>query len=87
MTLLHRPSIQLNKLLTRLKSAIHETPQANFSSSKFDNVLSTFFRQPRSTISSASDPPRIMTLVHRPSTQLSKSLTRLKISFYETAEA
>ena len=42
MTLLHRPSIQLNKFLTRLKSAFHETAQANFSSSKFDNVLGTF---------------------------------------------
>ena len=87
MTLIHRPSIQLNKFLTRLKSAFHETAQANFSSSKFDNVLGTFFRQPRSTISSASDPTRIMTLLHRASTQLNKSLTRLKIAFHETAQA
>ena len=42
MTLLHRPLIQLNKFLTRLKSAFHETAQANFLSSKFDNVLGTF---------------------------------------------
>ena len=87
MTLLHRPSIQLNKFLTRLKSAFQETAQTNFSSSKFDNVLGTFFRQPRSTISSASDPTRIMTLLHRASTQLNKSLTRLKIAFHETAQA
>ena len=42
MTLLHRPSIQLNKSLTILKTAFNETAQAYFSSSKFDNVLSTF---------------------------------------------
>ena len=87
MTLPQMPSIQLLKSLTRLKTAFQETAQTNFSSSKFDNVLSTFFKQPRSTISSASDPTRIMTLLHRPSTQLNKSLTRLKIAFYETAQA
>ena len=43
MTLLQRPPIQLNKSLTRLKTAFHETAQAIFSSSKFGNVLSTFF--------------------------------------------
>ena len=42
MTLLHRPSIQLNKSLTRLGTDFHETAQAHFSSSKFDNVLGTF---------------------------------------------
>ena len=42
MTLLHRPSTQLNKFLTRLKTAFHETAQANFSSLKVDNALSTF---------------------------------------------
>ena len=87
MTLLHRPSIQLNKSLTRLKTAFHETAQANFSSSKFDNALSTFFKQPRSTISSASEPSRILTPLHRPSTQVNKSLTRLKTAFHETAQA
>ena len=87
MTLLHRPSIQLNKSLTRLKTAFHETTQAKFSSSKFDNVLSTFFRQPRSTTSSAAEPTRILTPLHRPSIQLNNSLTRLKIAFHETAQA
>ena len=81
MTLIHRPLTQLNKSLTRLKTAFHETAQANFSTSKFDNVLSTFYKQPRSTISSASEATRIMTLLHRPSTQLNKSLTRLKNAF------
>ena len=87
MTILHRPSIQLNKCLTRLKTAFHETAQAKFSGSKFDDAFSTFFRQPRSTISSPSEPTRIITLLHRPSTQLKKSLTRLKIVFHETAQA
>ena len=87
LTLLHRTSIQLNKSLTRLKTAFHDTTKANFSSSKFDNVLSTFFRQPRSTTSSALEPTKIMTLLHKPSTQLNKSLTRLKIAFHETAQA
>ena len=87
-TLLHRPSIQLNKSLTRLKTAFHETAEAHFSSSKFDNVLSNFFcRRPRSKISPASEPTRIITLLHRPSIQLNKSLTRLKTAFHETAEA
>ena len=43
MTLLHSPSTQLNKSLARLKIAFHETEKAFFSSSKFDNVLSTFY--------------------------------------------
>ena len=33
MTHLHRPSIQLNKSLTRPKTALHEAAQAYFSSS------------------------------------------------------
>ena len=87
MTLLNRPSTQLNKSLTRLKTAFHETAQANFSSSKFANALSTICGQPRSKISSASEPSRIMTLLHRPSIQLNKFLTRLKSAFHETAQA
>ena len=43
MTLLLRTSIHLNKTLTRLKVTFHETAQEYFLSSKFDNVLSTFF--------------------------------------------
>ena len=37
------PSIQLKKSFTRLKIAFHETAQEFFLSSKFDNVLCTFF--------------------------------------------
>ena len=43
MTLLLRISSHLNKSLTRLKITFHETAQECFRSSKFDNVLSTFF--------------------------------------------
>ena len=43
MTLLIRTSTHLNKSLTRLKITFHETAQEYFLSSKFDNVLSTFF--------------------------------------------
>ena len=46
-----------------------------------------FCRQPRSKISSASEPTRIMTRLHRLSIQLNKSLTRLKTALHETAQA
>ena len=81
MTPLHRPSIQLNKSLTRLKAAFHETAQANFSSSKFDNLLNTFFKQPRSTISSASEPTRIMTVAAAQESQRNRLITAWFSSF------
>ena len=43
MTLLRRPSIQLNKSLTALKFTFYENAQKKFLSSKSDNVLSTFY--------------------------------------------
>ena len=43
MTLLHRPSNHLNKSLTILKDTFYENAQEQLLSSKFDNVLSTFF--------------------------------------------
>ena len=87
-TLLHRLSIQLNKSLTRLKTAFHETAQAHFSSSKFDNVLTTFFVDDLDQkVAVRQKPTRIITLLHRPSIQLNKSLTRLKTAFHETAQA
>ena len=43
MTLLHRPSIHLNKSFTTLKVTFHEIAEAYFFRPKFDNVLSTFF--------------------------------------------
>ena len=43
MTLLHRPSNHLNKSLTILIITFYENAQEQTLSSKFDNVLSTFF--------------------------------------------
>ena len=43
MTLILGNSTHLNKSLTKLKITFHETTQEYFLSSKFDNVLSTFF--------------------------------------------
>ena len=43
MTLLPRPSIHLNKSLTRLKSNLCWNTYSEFLSAKFDNVSSTFF--------------------------------------------
>ena len=45
-----------------------------------------FRRRPISNINSVSEPTRIMTLLLRTSTHLNKSLTRLKITFHETAQ-
>ena len=149
MTLRLTTSTHLNKSLTRLKITFLETAQEYFSSSKFVNVLSTFFvddlyqilslflsllrlwhsdlepqpiwtspwqdwkslfmklqnctgvffeleiwqrvkyffrRWPTSNIISVLEPTRIMTLLLRTSTHLNKSLTRLKITFQETAQ-
>ena len=87
LTPLLRPPIELNKTCTRLKITFHETAQENFLSSKIDNVLSTFFRKsPSSKIISISEPTSIITLLLRTSTHLNNSLTRPKITFYETAQ-
>ena len=90
MTLLHRPSIHLNKSFTTLKVTFHEIAQANFLSPKFDIVLGTFFvgrRDQKSKITSLLEPTRIMTLLHRPSIHLNKSFTTLKVTFHEIAQA
>ena len=86
MTLLHRPSIHLNKSFTTLKVTFHEIAQANFLSPKVDYVLNTFFRPPRSKITSLLELTRIMTLLHGPSIHLNKSFTTLKVSFHEIAQ-
>ena len=141
-TLFRSPSFQLKKPFTRLKIAFQETAQEYFLSSKFDNVLSTFFvdhldgklalfhnliglshslvdphfiwkspsldwislfvklhksisiferkiwqnrcffrRPPRWKIVSNSEPTRNVTILRRPSFQLKKLFTRLKIVF------
>ena len=87
MTLLRRPSIHLNKSLTRLKVAFYKIVQINFLSPKFDNVLSSFFRKSAgSKLSSLIEPTRAMTFLRTPSFHWNKSLTRLKVAFYETAQ-
>ena len=43
MTLIRRPSIQLNKSLTELKTTSYENAPEYILSSKSDNLLSTFF--------------------------------------------
>ena len=58
-----------------------KTRKNNFLSSKFENLLNTFFlRPPRSTISPPVEPTRTMTLLHRHSNHLNKSLAILKIT-------
>ena len=84
MTLQLGTSTSLNKSLTRLKTPFHETAHKHFLSSKFDNVLSTFFVDDLNI--SVSEPTRIMTLLLRTSKHLNKSLTRLKITFHEIAQ-
>ena len=86
MTPLRRPSIHLNKSLTRLKVAFYETAQINFLSPKIDNVLIIFRKSAGSKLSSLLELTRTMTLLRRPSIHLNRSLTRLKIAFYETAQ-
>ena len=87
MTLLPRPSNHLNKSFDILKIIFYENAQEQFLSTKFDNLLSTFFlRPPRSTISPPVEPNRTITLLHRPSNHLNKSFDILKITFYENAQ-
>ena len=43
MTVLRKPSIQLNKSLTVLQTTFYENAPEYFLSSKSDNLLSTFF--------------------------------------------
>ena len=87
MTLLHRTSIHLNKSLTILKMTFYEIAQAQFLSVKFNNVVSTFFVNHLDQKLSHSEPTRVMTLLHRTSIHLNKSLTILKMTFYEIAQA
>ena len=89
MTLLLRTSIQLKKTLTRLKVTFHETAQEYFLSSKFDNVLSTFFEDHLYSILSLLQ--NLLGLWHSylgPQSIWTSpwSLTRLKVTFHETAQ-
>ena len=86
MTLLLRTTTHLNKSLTRLKITLHETAQEFFFELEIWQRVKYFFRRwPISNITSVSEHTRIMTLLLRTSTNLNKSLTRLKITFQETA--
>ena len=86
--ILRRPSIHMNNSLTRLKLNFYETEYAYFLIAKFDNVLSKFFRKPpKSKNNFRLEGTRAMTPLRRPSIYLHKSLTKLKITFYETAQA
>ena len=89
MTLLLRTSIHLKKTLTRLKVTFHETAQEYFLSSKFDNVLSTFFEDHLYSILSLLQ--NLLGLWHSylgPQSIWTSpwSLTRLKVTFHETAQ-
>ena len=82
MTPLNRPSIHLNNSLTILKMTFYKVAQAQFLSVKFDNVVGTFFvRHLDKKIITHSEPTRVMTLLHRSSIHLNKSLTILKMTF------
>ena len=85
MTLLHRTSIPFNKSLTILKMTFYEIAQAQFMSVKFDNVKYFFRKPPRSKIITHSEPTRVMTLLHRTSIPLNKSLTILKMTLWNCA--
>ena len=88
MTLLHRLSTHLNKSLTILKTTFYEIAQAEFFSVKFDNVVSTFsVKHLDQKISTHSQPTNLLTLLHRPSIHLNKSMTILKMTFHENAQA
>ena len=88
-TVPRRPSTQLKKFFTRLKIAFHETAQEYFLSSKFDNVLSTFFVDHLDGKLAQFENLQNLKIIRgprRPSTQLKKFFTRLKIAFHETAQ-
>ena len=86
MTLLLRTSTDLNKSLTRLKIPFMKLQKSIFELESWQRVKYFFRRWPISNITSVSEPTRIMTLLLRTSTDLNKSMTRLKITFHETAQ-
>ena len=77
-TLLPRPSIDLNKSLTRLKSNLCWNTIASFEREIWQRIEYFFRLHPRSKFLSLSDCTRTVTLLPRPSIDLNKSLTRLK---------
>ena len=63
-----------------------KTHKNNFELKILQPIKYFFVRPPRSTISPPAEPTRTMTLLHRPSNDLNKCLTILKITFYENAQ-
>ena len=85
-TLLRRLSIQLNKSLTRLKILLWKRTRIFFELEIWQPIKYVFPRPARSTIRAPLEPTMTTTLLRRLSIQLNKSLTRLKITFYENAQ-
>ena len=87
MTLLRRPSIQLNKSLNALKfTFLWKRTKSIFELEIWQRIKYFLLRQARSTISPLSEHTRTMRLLLRPSVQSNKSLTALKFTFYENAQ-
>ena len=75
-----RPSLDWTSLFMKLLKCILSFEL------KIWRVNSFFRRPPRWKIISVSEPTNIITVLRRPSIQLTKTFTRLKIAFYETAQ-
>ena len=74
-----RPWLDWKSLFMKLHKSIFELEI-------WQRVKYFFRRSPISNIISASEPTRIMTLLLRTSIHLKKTLTRLKVTFHETAQ-
>ena len=85
MKLLRRPSIQLNKFLTVLKTTFYENAIRIIFELEIWHFKYFFLRPARSTISSPWEPTRTMTRLCGLSIQLNKPLTLLKTTFHEKA--
>ena len=86
MTLLLRTSTDLNKSLTNWKSLFMKLHKSIFELEIWQRVKYFFRRWPISNIISVSEPTRILANLLRTSTDLNKSLTRMKITFHEPAK-
>ena len=86
MTLLHRPSIHLNKSFTTLKVTFYKNAQAFFEHEIWQRIEYFFCIPPGSRILSPSDGTRTVALLPRPSIHSNKFLTILKVT-YQPAQA
>ena len=87
MTLLHRPSIHLNKSFTTLKVTFYKNAQAFFEHEIWQRIECFFCIPPGSRILSPSVGTRTVALLPRPSIHSNKSLTILKVTYYQPAQA